>query len=185
MLFILAKTEWPSLGELIGEYLFTPGYALYTPNLSAFAYVFLSIIISCYLFAHFPNMPATEDFEVRIYEVYLYTRTISALIIPYIIESENLSLLAILFIAVFIVDSIWLCKTLGSTLEDLILFLIASTAASFLCAYCTYTWGVFCILAFIVCILTGVWLIKYDKLYILEKSWPLVLFLWPALFGDD
>ena len=175
MLFLLAKTEWSSLGELIGEYLFTPGYAMHTPILSILAYVLLSTVIACYLFGHLSSTPTIENYDVILCEVFLSTKSVSALWLPFLFENSNYTLLILTFGFIFIADAYLLCRNMQASLSELFVFLLLTTILSFLVACAAYVLGIFCVLSFIICLCVFVWLIKHDKLSILEQLWESLL----------
>ena len=175
MLFILAKTEWPSLGELISEYLFTPGYSSYTPGITFLSFVLISLFALCLTYFYLPGTPYNEESAIIIFRICIWTKSFSALSVPLILETENTALFVIVFSIIALVEHFILRPQLGN--QSLALYTCVSAILSMVCAYMTYTWAIFCILSLLVCVITFIWLIHNDKLFFLEEAWSLLILL--------
>lgn len=179
MIPVLAKTEWPSLGEILWQYLTTDEAIIYTPGLAMCAIVIFCVITEWLFAQHFSPLIPDERLLVAIMRTNAILKMPTAffLITAYgkgnnLLQSPQL----LLILAVLaIIESIVYCKIGGVPFTlHMLIFICLSAGMAAIGYRLVFSYG-FCCIAFLVAGVIGlIRLIAQDKLAAAECTWMLI-----------
>jgi hypothetical protein len=179
MIPILAKTEWPTLGEIVWQYLTTDEAIIYTPGLSMFAIVIFCVITEWLLAQHLSPLIPDERLLVTIMRTNAILKMPAAFFLIKAYEKGNNlvpspQLLLILAVLV-ITESIVYCKTGGIPFTlQMLMFICLSTGIAAIGFWLVFSYGFCCISFLVVGVIGLIYLIAQDKLAAAECSWIII-----------
>ena len=180
MIPILAKTELPSLGELVWEYLTSSEGAMYTPCLAILAVVIACSLIQWYVLLYCTNLEPTEHTHTNIIKVNSLTKVPFLLLVYYISmawwDADPVFLYGGLAVFIITLESFIYSKLQGdASIWDYMGFVFLSDIICALAIFLIFCFGIFIYIFLIAGIVSFVNLIKHDKYEVLECSWLLLL----------
>lgn len=185
MIPILAKTEWPSLGELIWQYLTTDEALYYTPTIVILAIIILYITVEWLLVSHVsPLLPDEKLLGLVIVTNFITKFIASKALIPMLLDEYFISAtqgIPILAVAIVVSETIIYSVYNKQFSFGILGFVVLSTAlgaigVKVLCAksFCCIAMLIFGVIAYIRLIAT-------DKLLAAEQAWKAM----GKMFEDD
>ena len=179
MIPVLAKTEWPSLGELVWEYLTTDEAIIYTPGLAMFAIVIFCVITEWLFAQHCSPLIPDERLLVAIMRTNAILKMPTAFFLINAYEKgdnivQSPQLLLILAVLV-IIESIVYCKTGGIPFTlHMLIFICLSIGVAAIGYRLVFSYGFCCIFFLVAGVIGLIRLIAQDKLAAAECAWLLI-----------
>ena len=185
MIPILAKTEWPSLGEIVWQYLTTDEAIIYTPTIVILAIIVLYITVEWLLVAHVSPLLPDEKLLGLVIVTNVVTKFLaSQALISMLLDKYFISAIPgipILAVAIVVLETIAYSVYNKQFSFGILGFVVLSTAlgaigVKVLCAnsFCCIAMLLFGVIAFIRLIAT-------DKLLAAEQAWKAL----GEIFEDD
>lgn len=180
MIPVLAKTEWPSLGELVWEYLTTSEGAMFSPCLAVLAVVIACSLIQWYVLLYLTPLAPTDTAQTNIVKVNTFTK-IPFLLLVYYASSAWWDIDPVILyggLALFIItleSFIYYKLQKGDSIWDYVFFVFLSDIGCAIAITLIFLFGIFIHIFLIAGVISFVNLIKNDKDEVLECSWLFLL----------
>ena len=185
MIPILAKTEWPSLGELVWEYLTTDEALYYPPTIVMLAIIILYITVEWLLVAHVsPLLPDEKLLGLVIVTNFITKFIASDALIPMLLDEYFISAkqgIPILAVAVVAAETIIYSAYNKQFSFGILGFVVLSTALGAIGVQVLCAKSFYCIAMLLFGVIAYIRLIATDKLLAAEQAWKAL----GEMFEDD
>ena len=190
MIPILAKTEWPSLGELVWEYLTTDEAIIYTPGVAMCAIVIFCIAIEWLLVQRLSPLLPDERLLVVIIRTNAFVKMpITFFLISQYVSGTNLldspPVIFVLSSLAMIIESFVYCSEGNVPFSfSMFIFMFLSIGLAIVGYALVFSYGFVSILLVILGAIGFIGLIAQDKLAAAECSWILLCIFMELTEGD-